>query len=192
MLELKKLREILEKVQSKFSQPVSLPCSSLPLSSPRSFPPPPPLPPLLTFTPLPPAHLPPIASDNILKSTISVIPPPPPLPPVFLQSSGSSVQPTTPNSSRSKKCRTPTRKCSTPLLNRPSITVEDLLKVTLKKAPQSIKVLNQNFARDSSYSTDEKRDILFCPILCFRITDETLCQVRGVLLYLWRCYEMCN
>ncbi|RLU24939.1 hypothetical protein DMN91_003030 [Ooceraea biroi] len=142
MLELKKLRGTLEEIESKSSQPAFLRSSYLPPSS-HSLPPPP------APSRFPPSQPPPIASDSTFKSatSTSVIPPPPPPPPpsVFLQSPGpSTIQPTTPNSSRSSKCRTPTRKCSTPLLSRPSITVEDLLKVTLKKAPQSIKDNRRN------------------------------------------------
>ncbi|KOC65231.1 hypothetical protein WH47_09810, partial [Habropoda laboriosa] len=54
-------------------------------------------------------------------------PPPPPFP--SLQSPAQPIVPTTPNS---RSIRMPSRKCSTPLLNRPAITVEDLLKVPLK------------------------------------------------------------
>ncbi|XP_072750193.1 uncharacterized protein [Anoplolepis gracilipes] len=150
--ELKKLRETLEEVQSKFSQPVSLLSSCLSSFSPRStppaapLPPPPPPPP----PPAPPASLtlPPPPSLSLLSrvhtSESASIPPPPPLPLASLQSPKRRIQsPTTPNSSRNNKSRTP-RKCSTPLFNRPSITVEDLLKVTLKKAPQSIKDSRRN------------------------------------------------
>ncbi|KYM77897.1 hypothetical protein ALC53_11585 [Atta colombica] len=137
--------------------------SSFPSSSSSSLPPPPPLPllpplppplpliPSLEFLPPPPP-----SSPLPLPPQSSSPPPPPPSPPSPLQSSISLsllplhssvslqsqmplIQPTTPNSSRSNKNRTPTRKCSTPLCNRPKITVEDLLKVTLKKAPQNIK-----------------------------------------------------
>ncbi|XP_024884045.1 uncharacterized protein LOC112462481 isoform X2 [Temnothorax curvispinosus] len=142
--ELKKLRETLEEVQIKSLQPVTLP-SSCPLSSrsslpalPPSLPPPPPPPP----PPLPPSFLPKVHTSE---SASSIPPPPPPLlSSVSLHSPMPPIQPTTPNSSRSNKTRTPTRKCSTPLFNRPNITVEDLLKVTLKKAPQSNKENRQN------------------------------------------------
>ncbi|KYN20490.1 hypothetical protein ALC57_07396 [Trachymyrmex cornetzi] len=143
LLELKKLRETLEEVRLKSSQQVPLPTScplsrsTPPPSSPSSFPSSSsssssPLPPLLPSPP--PSELEP-----------SIPPPPPPFhPSVSLQSQMPLIQPTTPNSSRSSKNRTPTRKCSTPLCNRPKITVEDLLKVTLKKAPQSIKENRRN------------------------------------------------
>ncbi|KAL6430344.1 hypothetical protein ACFW04_007800 [Cataglyphis niger] len=140
--ELKKLHEILEEVRSKFSQPVPLfpSCSSF---SPSRLPPPPPPPPP---PPMPSSLIPPPPSFSLLPKvhTSASIPPPPPLPLTSLQFPKPPTQsPTTPNSSRSKKSRTP-RKCSTPLFNRPSITVEDLLKVTLKKAPQSIKDNRRN------------------------------------------------
>ena len=69
-------------------------------------------------------------------------PPPPPPPPPFCLSPAQPMTPTTPGSGRS--VRTPSRKCSTPLLGRPAITVEDLLKVTLKKAPQNVKENRRN------------------------------------------------
>lgn len=140
MQELKKLRETLEEVRSKFSQPVSLSSSS---SISRLPPPPPPPPPPPSFSILPPppslSLLPKVHTLELASS----IPPPPPLPVASLQSPMSPIKsPTTPNR-RSNKSRTP-RKCSTPLFSRPSITVEDLLKVTLKKAPQSIKDSRRN------------------------------------------------
>nr|XP_012141567.1 PREDICTED: uncharacterized protein LOC105662579 [Megachile rotundata] len=66
----------------------------------------------------------------------------PPVLPTLSQSPAQSITPTTPSNSRN--VRTPSRKCSTPLFNRPAITVEDLLKVTLKKAPQNIKENRRN------------------------------------------------
>lgn len=122
MQELKKLHKVLENTRP--SSPKELP--PLPPPSvivPSGNAPPPPPPP-------PPAPAPP--------------PPPPPPPPPFqsLQSPSNLITPTTPNNGRG--VRTPARKCSTPLLNRPSITVEDLLKVTLKKAPQNIKENRRN------------------------------------------------
>ncbi|KAM0736849.1 hypothetical protein ACS0PU_006498 [Formica fusca] len=140
--ELKKLREMLEEVRPRFSQPVPLfPSCSSSFSPSRSPPPPPPPMPSYLIPPPPPSLslLPKVHTSESVS-----IPPPPPLPLTSLQSPKPPTQPpTTPNSSRSKKSRTP-RKCSTPLFNRPTITVEDLLKVTLKKAPQSIKDSRRN------------------------------------------------
>ncbi|EFN68393.1 hypothetical protein EAG_10366 [Camponotus floridanus] len=146
MQELKKLRETLEEIRSKFLQPVLFSsCSSSFSPSRLPPPPPPPLPP-----PPPPSSLilpqsPSSSKVHTSESAPSIPPPPPPLPLTSLQSSKPRIiqSPTTPNSSKSNKRRTP-RKCSTPLFNRPTITVEDLLKVTLKKAPQNIKDSRRN------------------------------------------------
>lgn len=80
-----------------------------------------------------------INSANSLRISGSILtsetqpPPPPPLPPIH-----HSI-PITPKSQNHNQ--TPTRKCSTPSTEgRPLITVEDLRKVTLKKAPQKNKV----------------------------------------------------
>lgn len=128
--ELKKLHETLEEIRLKSSQPVPLP-STCPSSAVPPPPPPPPLPPM-------PLSFPPKAHTS--KSAPSI--PPPFLSLVSFQSTPL-MQPTSPNSSRSNKNTTFTRKCSSSLFNRPSITVEDLLKVTLKKTPRSIKVLSK-------------------------------------------------
>ncbi|EFN89234.1 hypothetical protein EAI_07741 [Harpegnathos saltator] len=155
--ELKKLHEALEEIRLKSARQVSsaTSCSSLSSRFPSSLSPPPPslvlspkhttesassMQPLSSLPPPPPPPPPPLSSV--------LPPPPPPLPPTpFLSASFqfSSITPTTPNSNmNNRNSVTPTRKCSTPLLNRPSITVEDLLKVTLKKAPQSIKDNRRN------------------------------------------------
>lgn len=160
---MKSLQPVLLPSSGSTTSPVSPPLPSPPSPPPLPLPPPPPLP-SLVFPPLPPPpspspppppppppspsppppppppplplSFPPKAYTS--ESASSIPPPPPLLPSTSLQSSMPLIQPTTPNNSRSNKNRTPTRKCSTPLFNRPSITVEDLLKVTLRKAPQSI------------------------------------------------------
>lgn len=127
MQELKKLQQILGDTRSR---------------SPMKPPPPPP--------PMP--SIPLILTSSVASSVDPPPPPPPPPPPLppplpSFQSPLQPMTPTTPNSSRS--VRTPSRKCSTPLFNRPAITVEDLLKVTLKKAPQNVKVNPRIVARRS-------------------------------------------
>ncbi|KYM97141.1 hypothetical protein ALC62_12249 [Cyphomyrmex costatus] len=150
LLELKKLRETLEESRLKSSQQIPLPtsCPSQfhPLPPPSPPPPPPPPSPPPPPPPPPPSPLPLSfpSKAHTTESKPSIPPPPPLLPSVSLQSQMPLILPTTPNSSRSSKNRTPTRKCSTPLYNRPRITVEDLLKVTLKKAPQTIKENRRN------------------------------------------------
>lgn len=119
--ELKQLRKTLEEDRLKYTRPPT-PFSLCPLSSSS--------PPRLTLPPTPS-----LPSLN-LESTL-LPPPPPPFPSAALQTALPRTQPTTPNSSKKNKSKTPTRKCSTPLFNRPSITVDDLLKVTLKKAPST-------------------------------------------------------
>lgn len=142
MQELKALHQMLKNMQSKS------PKKSLSLS----LPPPPP----------PPSLSPPIPSILISSNPSTAFPPPPPPPPLpppppppppqssFLQISThkSPITPTTPNNDRN--IRSPSRKCSTPLFNRPAITVEDLLKVTLKKAPQNFKVNPRTIIHDTS------------------------------------------
>ena len=114
--ELQKLHQSLENMRSKSPKKLPPPSPSIsPSSNSSAVPPPPPPPP-----PLPP--LPPLAPSLL-----------------SMQSPAQLITPTTPNSS-GRSVRTPSRKCSTPLFNRPAITVEDLLKVTLKKAPQNVKV----------------------------------------------------
>ncbi|KAK0082931.1 hypothetical protein PV325_009632 [Microctonus aethiopoides] len=77
-------------------------------------------------------------SGSILTSSETPPPPPPPLPPIH-----HSI-PITPKFQNHN--RTPTRKCSTPSTEgRPLITVEDLRKVTLKKAPQKNKENNPKY-----------------------------------------------
>ncbi|XP_020283360.1 uncharacterized protein LOC109854563 isoform X2 [Pseudomyrmex gracilis] len=120
--ELKQLRKTLEEDRLKYTRPPT-PFSLCPLSSSS--------PPRLTLPPTPS-----LPSLN-LESTL-LPPPPPPFPSAALQTALPRTQPTTPNSSKKNKSKTPTRKCSTPLFNRPSITVDDLLKVTLKKAPSTV------------------------------------------------------
>ncbi|KAK1130507.1 hypothetical protein K0M31_018639 [Melipona bicolor] len=123
MQELQRLQQSLENMRSKSPKKLSPPSLPISLSSNSSAVPPPPPP-----------------------------PPPPPLPPLFplapsllsMQSPAQLITPTTPNSSGSRNVRTPSRKCSTPLFNRPAITVEDLLKVTLKKAPRNVKENRRN------------------------------------------------
>lgn len=126
MQELKKLHEILEKMQSK----------SIPLSSSfPSYPPPPPPPPLPAL--LPSSLTFPLKTQSS-KLTISS---PSRLPLSSAPVQSPLAQPTTPDNSKSNRnSKTPTNKFFTPSTNRPRITVEDLLKVTLKKAPQSSKV----------------------------------------------------
>ncbi|XP_012234281.1 uncharacterized protein [Linepithema humile] len=152
MQELKKLHEILEKMQSKSPQSIPL-SSSFP-----SYPPPPPPPPL-------PLSVPPSSLTFPLKtqdSKLTMYGSPPclqPLSSASVQSTMSLTQPTTPNSSKSNKISTPTRKCFTPSSNRPRITVEDLLKVTLRKAPQSAKENRRNSIQGPAVSLEMLRNV---------------------------------
>ncbi|KOC62921.1 hypothetical protein WH47_03112 [Habropoda laboriosa] len=133
MQELQKLHQTLEDSRSKSPKNAPIPPPPMPSifmsSRPPALPPPPPPPP----TPSPPLPPPP-----------SLPPPPPPPPPPPFPSLQSPAQPITPTTPKSRSVRMPSRKCSTPLPSRPVITVEDLLKVTLKKAPQNVKENRRN------------------------------------------------
>ncbi|XP_066594188.1 uncharacterized protein [Prorops nasuta] len=133
MNELKLLKKILEDIRSKSKLPISSPVA------PRPPPPPPPMPP--PFLPVdpqdtvpPPPPPPPVP--------VAPVPPPPPPPSLFptLTKAASFL---TPDVSTNDK--DPDRKFSTPSESRPAITVNDLLKVTLKKAaPHSTKDNRRN------------------------------------------------
>ncbi|XP_043482427.1 arp2/3 complex-activating protein rickA-like [Leptopilina heterotoma] len=123
--ELKNLHETLKNMQMTFKSSLPLPPSSLTQNVSSSIPPPPPPPP-----PFPTSSIP------------FIPPPPPPLP----KSPFSRQNTPTPKSSKKHKKKTPAKKSSSTSSTRPSITVEDLLKVTLKKAPNNSK---ENTRRNS-------------------------------------------
>lgn len=126
--ELKNLHETLKNMQmtvKKTSSPQRPAALTQNVSS--SIPPPPPPPPPPPFP----------------TSSIPFIPPPPPPLP---KSPFSRQNTPTPKSSKKHKKKTPAKKGSSTSSNRPSITVEDLLKVTLKKAPNNSK---ENTRRNS-------------------------------------------